>query len=112
MRILKFRFWKEKRLQGILELKKNDILDMPWDWDAVDQFTGLFDKSGKEIYEGDILKHSGENGVSLISWQEKSMAFVFCKDGWLCNHFIEEMSPIEEYEVIGNLHENPELISK
>lgn len=76
------------------------------------QFTGLTDKNGKEIWEGDILSHHGESGVSLISWQKESMAFVFCKQGWMHNHFIEEMSPIEEYEVLGNIYENPSLLEE
>ena len=107
MRVIKFRFWKDNKMQGILTLEKGGTLDMPWEWDTVDQFTGLLDKSGKEIYEGDIILAtiiedvlpSGETSEftekRVVEWNESQAGFAFAED---------------KYEVIGNIYESPELL--
>ena len=76
-----------------------------------DQFTGLKDKNGKEIYEGDIL--------SLPSWRPKEMQICFIEGGFcLANkagefvgdiHYIQH-GGIPDAEVIGNIYENPDLL--
>jgi len=67
-----------------------------------EQYTGLKDRDGKEIYEGDI-----------IQWWNKvtpSQAVVRIPGGW--NPFIDDMTldSTHHIEVIGNIHENPELL--
>lgn len=66
MREIKFRFYDktEKKMRYF-----NDIWNMPqpdYDFDEIQQYTGLKDKSGKEIYEGDIVEYKtyrfGKNG--------------------------------------------------
>lgn len=81
------------------------------------QFTGLTDKNGKEIYEGDILykkcvDKEEESGFSE-NWLEVSF-----KDGafgWIGEitkkHFPFATEPISDYHIIGNIYENPELIN-
>jgi uncharacterized phage protein (TIGR01671 family) len=74
------------------------------------QFTGLTDKNGREIYEGDILD---------VPWSEKPVGPVTFNDGWFCIEVKETednpdySAPIdgEESEIIGNIYENPELIA-
>lgn len=65
------------------------------------QFTGLLDKNGKEIYEGDICKNGG--GKTIIEWDNEVAGFDFTNsEGAVLSGDL--------FEVIGNVYENPELL--
>ena len=78
--------------------------------------TGLKDKNGKEIYEGDILGGIWESG--FISWCEKCKQFQYYSAGIGCMacsgdvHWYEIVEDDGKLEVIGNIHENPELLEE
>lgn len=80
------------------------------------QYTGLKDRYGKEIYEGDILKGFSEmTPVYKILWNETSprlygkISESFYEWGSL-ERFFEIAPRYGEIEVIGNIYENPELL--
>ena len=65
--------------------------------------TGLRDKNGKLIFEGDIIKHKGE--CHVIKYLEKYMRFSPTKPGTVFAVFDYTQS-----EIVGNIHDNPELL--
>ena len=81
------------------------------DLETVGQFTGLIDKNDKRIFEGDILKSDDlyEEPLSVI-FNENCGAFqVLFKDGY-SDGFLEQYTDVRHIEVIGNIHDNPELL--
>ena len=83
---------------------KNDVVLM--------QSTGLKDKNGKEIYEGDIVR--AKNGVQIgtVIWVESDCKYVvrWTKDNPTKMVYDSNMSSAQWGEVIGNIYENPELL--
>jgi len=79
---------------------------------AYEQFTGLLDKNGKEVYEGDIVRVALSNGnvrEETVEWNADNAQYdVFCSDCGHCSYI--DGHPARSCEVIGNIHENPDLI--
>jgi uncharacterized phage protein (TIGR01671 family) len=120
-REIKFRAWdgirKEmfypyclEHINGILTAKRYVTDENADVLTVLMQFTGLHDKSGKEIYEGDIIRCNNTQ-IGEVLWEEHDACFNVngyydSSDDYPTMAFIEG----QPFEVIGNIFENPELL--
>ena len=77
------------------------------DPETVGQYTGLIDKNGKKIFEGDIVLYARDEEFGQIAYHESEAMFVVEFDTWITDfdHFYGK-----DLEVIGNIHDNTELL--
>ncbi|HBZ6456217.1 TPA: hypothetical protein MMD81_002098 [Listeria monocytogenes] len=84
--------------------------------ETVSQFTGLTDKNGKKIFEGDIVEIIEIDAFGNLDWNRLKGKVMFSEGAWLVtdnrSFAIPLWSEINEIEVIGNIHENPELLEE
>jgi len=120
----KFRAWDKilKVIWDDISFDKMSIYGSDWDdvseqwsWQMpifagiLMQFTGLKDKKGKEIYEGDIVKGGDCSGNFEVVFGEYYSECYSRHFGWKINTEWTEEFNWEKLEVIGNIYENPEL---
>ena len=140
MRDIKFRVWDNERnamlnsksvdidfFEGKIEITSDTIrydevyTDEIKDFELM-QYTGVKDKNGREIYEGDIIKrtdltptenHYGKEEVGLVEYKNAQFILRISKDDYY------EISSdglfnfdMADYEVIGNIYENSELLER
>lgn len=118
MREIKFRAWDKNQVFDRLSVGKMELFDdmlgfrfQHFDADpediVFDQFTGLVDKHGKEIYEGDIIRRKYQSQPLVVVFLGGAFLLAIEINGsW---EYIDDI--LEADEVIGNIHENPELLN-
>jgi uncharacterized phage protein (TIGR01671 family) len=132
MRKIKFRAWDKTNNKWYMDGKIFDLNysgsygdfyfdnDYPNDMRKVKlewvEFTGLLDKNGKEVYEGDILNCFRMTDDNLMYWDQdpdtgEALAHYTVK--WSTKDAMYFLpSDNENWEVIGNIYENPELLER
>lgn len=82
--------------------------------ETLGQYTGLMDKNGVRIFEGDLIRTAGNlERLFVVCWSDKSLQFVK-KDAHLddgAEYGIPNIK-IFLYEIVGNVYDNPELVER
>lgn len=129
-REIKFRAWlkKDKKManietmdftdKSIQYLKRSEIINAyilrreSFSNVELMQYTGLKDKDGKEIYEGDILFFRDENMKYIVVWQDAAFIIKSIE----IRKYSEKMCWLDDTEIcceiVGNIYENPELLEE
>ena len=107
-RAIKFRAWDDKQrymaYQGTPELETLQSFIFYFGNGELMQFTGLLDKNGKEIYEGDVVKSPDMTCLAYVVYNHYSFV-LFAKDTTY-----DYFDYYENFEVVGNIYENKDLL--
>lgn len=81
--------------------------------DTIGQFTGLLDKNGKEIYEGDIFVSDYMSLVHYVGYENGQWIGMDSDGNWipLLEDHVSISDRLHYIKVIGNIHDNPELLT-
>lgn len=135
MRQIKFRAWYNNKMLDVFAynpinktvyLSHQQLLGLPGDdvlvntinevneyGAAVMQFTGLTDKNGREIYEGDIVSTPSYGEIGTVEWNKgKANFFINYTKSKQLGKYDFQLGNNTDLEVIGNIYENKELINE
>ena len=75
--------------------------------ETVGQYTGLKDKNDRRIFEGDIIRDE-DGDIMVVKWQSEGALFVLEPKPYVSVHFYSTLP--SKIEIIGNIHDDPELL--
>ncbi len=127
-RVIKFRYWDGKKYLPKIQMPwlNHDGTtwspscchwgadEEPWEGLTTEQFTGLLDGNGREIYEGDVVRWTHPiTDIGVVEYvidgspnvQQCFWGVNVARLGGVC-----AFQSDDEYEVIGDIHQNPELL--
>jgi len=119
MREIKFRAWiNNKMVTGDLAETHISLRGLKqYDNYILMQYTGLKDKNGKEIYEGDIVRvsasgwHDEPDGkIEIAHWCVCGFGFCNADENYKESHICHGWTSGNDLEIIGNIYENPEYL--
>ena len=92
----------------IFDLEDEYIVDPA----TVGQYTGLCDKNGKKIFEGDIIKTDFHEMKMSVCYKTRLASFALENRHWMYPHYFQEAVKPKDVEVIGNIHDTPDLVKE
>lgn len=126
MRELKFRAWDKRYKQYVkpyaicldgraisIAEPNNDLETLDSERVIIEFNTGLKDKNGEMIYEGDIVLdcYDGDDAF-IVEWDKDTASFILTDTEHILNVSFDNFYPDKYLEIIGNIHDNKELIEK
>lgn len=127
-REIKFRLWDGERYwYNVAPLNNEEALtqeladgECEWEYNnqyavrkgVVEQSTGLKDENGGEIYEGDLITRCRDDDLPMVVYfgemEDSDVSFFYL--GWACDEGYSLLDYDKDCKIVGNIHENPELI--
>lgn len=92
---------------ALVKLKNGRHKDFSFDDIKLMQFTGLYDKHGKEIYEGDVVRLRSDKKIAKVVFEKGKFLTKIGKSNYSLGNW-----ETHAIEIIGNIHDNPELLEQ
>ncbi len=115
MREIKFRVWdktlhKMKNTLTIKQLMEGDFSNTNFGQLVIEQYTGIKDKHGKKIFEGDIIVGQWDIPTEVKFDTKNCWSCGCCNTEFSGTGFMAIGNDLVGSEIVGNIHENPELL--